>query len=331
MAVRPSAYVCRQNGQGGEATHGRRQGLGSGVGPRTSAISRSSRAQAWARLPPAFRDLARDVVVRVEDFPTFTPLLGGGQRRGERHFGKEASKAVVTAKLVGEQKGDKVKIFKYRPKTGYAKQAGHRQMYTLIEIQDVSLPDGRGRDSKKAEPKAKLEGADGRAEAAAPKAEVEEPKAEARSRRPKPRAPEPGLPTDGGRRSRGLIGRLLPWSTMAHKKGGGSTRNGRDSNSKRLGVKAYAGQEVTAGSILVRQRGTRIHPGDQVAAAGTTRSSPRRPGSSGSPAPAAASSSRSSPSNALVGPRLRFSRRERGTASIAALIGSRPTPRSRPS
>jgi large subunit ribosomal protein L27 len=51
---------------------------------------------------------------------------------------------------------------------------------------------------------------------------------------------------------------------MAHKKGGGSSRNGRDSNSKRLGVKAYGGQTVTAGSIIVRQRGTRIHPGDGV-------------------------------------------------------------------
>jgi large subunit ribosomal protein L27 len=55
---------------------------------------------------------------------------------------------------------------------------------------------------------------------------------------------------------------------MAHKKGGGSTRNGRDSTSKRLGVKAFAGQEVTAGSILVRQRGTRIHPGERVGRGG---------------------------------------------------------------
>jgi large subunit ribosomal protein L27 len=51
---------------------------------------------------------------------------------------------------------------------------------------------------------------------------------------------------------------------MAHKKGLGSTKNGRDSQSKRLGVKRYAGQRVTAGSILVRQRGTRIHPGVNV-------------------------------------------------------------------
>jgi len=55
---------------------------------------------------------------------------------------------------------------------------------------------------------------------------------------------------------------------MAHKKGGGSTRNGRDSESKRLGVKAFSGQTVTAGSILVRQRGTRIHPGDGVGKGG---------------------------------------------------------------
>ena len=51
---------------------------------------------------------------------------------------------------------------------------------------------------------------------------------------------------------------------MAHKKGGGSSRNGRDSNPKRLGVKIYAGQEVLAGTILVRQRGSKIAPGEGV-------------------------------------------------------------------
>jgi large subunit ribosomal protein L27 len=55
---------------------------------------------------------------------------------------------------------------------------------------------------------------------------------------------------------------------MAHKKGGGTTRNGRDSKAKRLGVKSFAGQSVTAGSILVRQRGTRIHPGTGVGRGG---------------------------------------------------------------
>ena len=51
---------------------------------------------------------------------------------------------------------------------------------------------------------------------------------------------------------------------MAHKKGTGSTRNGRDSRAQRLGVKRYGGQVVRAGNILIRQRGTRVHPGNNV-------------------------------------------------------------------
>ena len=51
---------------------------------------------------------------------------------------------------------------------------------------------------------------------------------------------------------------------MAHKKAGGSSRNGRDSESKRLGVKRYGGEVISAGSIIVRQRGTRFHAGDNV-------------------------------------------------------------------
>jgi large subunit ribosomal protein L27 len=51
---------------------------------------------------------------------------------------------------------------------------------------------------------------------------------------------------------------------MAHKKAGGSTRNGRDSESKRLGVKKFGGQDVVAGNIIVRQRGTKFHPGANV-------------------------------------------------------------------
>jgi large subunit ribosomal protein L27 len=55
---------------------------------------------------------------------------------------------------------------------------------------------------------------------------------------------------------------------MAHKKGLGSTKNGRDSRAKRLGVKRFAGQEVNAGTIIVRQRGTHFHPGDNVGRGG---------------------------------------------------------------
>jgi large subunit ribosomal protein L27 len=51
---------------------------------------------------------------------------------------------------------------------------------------------------------------------------------------------------------------------MAHKKAGGSSRNGRDSNAKRLGVKSYGGELIEAGSIIVRQRGTQVHPGENV-------------------------------------------------------------------
>ena len=55
--------------------------------------------------------------------------------------------------------------------------------------------------------------------------------------------------------------KLINIQLFAHKKGGGSTKNGRDSNSKRLGVKRYDGQSVLAGSIIIRQRGTRVYPG----------------------------------------------------------------------
>lgn len=57
---------------------------------------------------------------------------------------------------------------------------------------------------------------------------------------------------------------MILFRLFAHHKGGGSTKNGRDSNSKRLGVKATDGQNVLAGSIIVRQRGTKIHPGNNV-------------------------------------------------------------------
>jgi large subunit ribosomal protein L21 len=74
----------------------------------------------------------------IGDTVTFHPLLVV-EDDGTTHYGKEAAKAVVTAKPVGEQKGDKVKIFKYKNKTGYARKAGHRQLLTLLEISTVSL------------------------------------------------------------------------------------------------------------------------------------------------------------------------------------------------
>jgi large subunit ribosomal protein L21 len=70
---------------------------------------------------------------------TFTPLLVVDDE-GKSHFGKEVARAQVKGKLVGREKGDKVKIFKYRSKTGYARRQGHRQMHTLVEILEVTLP-----------------------------------------------------------------------------------------------------------------------------------------------------------------------------------------------
>jgi large subunit ribosomal protein L21 len=72
------------------------------------------------------------------DTVTFQPLLMVDDD-GKTHYGKEAAQAVVTAKLLGEQKGDKVHVFKYKNKSGYARRQGHRQLMTLIEITDVKL------------------------------------------------------------------------------------------------------------------------------------------------------------------------------------------------
>ncbi len=72
------------------------------------------------------------------DAVTFHPLLIV-EDDGTTHFGKEAERAVVTAKPVGEQKGDKVRVVKFKNKTGYTRHTGHRQLMTLLEISDVSL------------------------------------------------------------------------------------------------------------------------------------------------------------------------------------------------
>jgi large subunit ribosomal protein L21 len=84
---------------------------------------------------------------------------------GKLHYGKEAGKAVVVARLVGDTKGDKIKGFKYRPKSGYARRYGHRQQLTVLEIEDVRL--GKVRTTRK------------KAEEAKPKAESTEPEAPA--------------------------------------------------------------------------------------------------------------------------------------------------------
>jgi len=78
------------------------------------------------------------------DTITFTPLLVVDDD-GTTHAGKEAERAVVTAKLLGEQKGEKVHVFKYKNKSGYARHTGHRQTLTLVEIADVKLGSSRSK------------------------------------------------------------------------------------------------------------------------------------------------------------------------------------------
>ncbi len=92
-----------------------------------------------------------NLVAATDDEITFRPILVVDDD-GKTHFGKETEGAVVTAKPVGDKKGEKVKVFRYRPKTGYAKRGGHRQLMTLLEIADVSL--GAKKPPRRAAPKA---------------------------------------------------------------------------------------------------------------------------------------------------------------------------------
>jgi large subunit ribosomal protein L21 len=110
-----------------------------------------------------------------DDSVEFHPLLVVDDEN-KTHVGKEVAKAVVTGKLVGEQKGEKVKVFKYRNKTGYARHTGHRQMYTLVEIGEIKLP---GQPAAK---KAAEKPADSNGEAAEPKPKSSaKPKASAKT------------------------------------------------------------------------------------------------------------------------------------------------------
>src|SRR2546421_9471052 len=95
---------------------------------------------------------------------------------GKTHYGKEAQRAVVVAKLVREQKGDKVKVFKYRPKTGYAKRQGHRQLMTLLEIEDIKMRT-RAPAKKAEEPAAEEPPAAAEEPTTEPAAKAEDPQA----------------------------------------------------------------------------------------------------------------------------------------------------------
>ena len=87
-------------------------------------------------------------LVAEGDSVEFHPLLVVDDD-GRTHVGAEAAKAVVVAKPLGDKKGDKVKVFKYRPKSGYARKTGHRQLLTVLEVTEVKLGARRSPAKKK--------------------------------------------------------------------------------------------------------------------------------------------------------------------------------------
>ncbi len=106
-------------------------------------------------------------IVHDGETVTFHPILVVDDD-GKTHVGAEAAKAVVTAKPLGEKKGEKIKIFKYRPKSGYARRSGHRQLLTMLEISDVKLGAAPKRTTKaKAEVEAPAEAPEASVEVAA--------------------------------------------------------------------------------------------------------------------------------------------------------------------
>jgi large subunit ribosomal protein L21 len=98
-------------------------------------------------------------IVHEGDVVTFTPLLVVDDE-GATHYGKAIEKAVVTAEPLGEKKGDKIRVFTYRPKTGYQRRGGHRQSYTLLEIKDVSLGGAKKTAARAAARRSKAEATD---------------------------------------------------------------------------------------------------------------------------------------------------------------------------
>ena len=98
-------------------------------------------------------------LVADDETVEFHPLLVVDDD-GKTHVGAEAAKAVVIAKPLGEKKGDKVKVFKYRPKSGYARRAGHRQLLTMLEVTEVKLAAKRSSRAKRDQPEDEAAGAE---------------------------------------------------------------------------------------------------------------------------------------------------------------------------
>ena len=181
--------------------------------------------------------------------------------------------ALVAAEVMEQTRGDKIIVFKKKRRKNYRRKKGHRQDLTLLRITEiltdgkkpsqakVARPEPKKVEAKKAEAKAETKPAK---KPAAKKAAPEKKAAPAK----KPAANGSGQETcgqDGSQEARREAREEeVRTDTMAHKKAGGSSRNGRDSAGRRLGVKKSGGQRVIPGNIIIRQRGTKWHPGDGV-------------------------------------------------------------------
>ena len=189
--------------------------------------------------------------------------------------GPDLEKVKVEATVVEHLRGPKIRVFKYRKKKGYRKRAGHRSELTRLEVTELKKLTRKPAAKRRAGRRRSRAGARSRA-AKKPAAKKPAAKKPAATKTQAAKKPQRGVAEQ-----------------MAHKKGLGSSRNGRDSNPKMLGVKIFAGQKVDGGEIIVRQRGTRFRPGDGAGSVATTRSSRPAPASSSSAPRARAAWSRS--------------------------------------
>ena len=164
--------------------------------------------------------------------------------------------AKVVAEVTEQTRDRKIIVFKYKRKTRYRRKNGHRQHYTRLAIRELLL-EGEEAGVVAELPEAAVAVLDADEEdVLAEVTEAEEAEEEAVDELDTEVDDDTGADDEPSDEEGSTL--------MAHKKAGGSSRNGRDSNSKRLGVKLFDGQQVRAGNIIVRQRGTRIRPGHNV-------------------------------------------------------------------